>query len=635
MSNQPAPSYDQVFKHSIDDPQQYWSEAATAIEWLKPHDEILDANDAPFYRWFKGAELNTCYNAIDRHVNEGYADQVAVIYDSPVTNTKAQVTYAELQQRTGQLASAISTLGVMKGDRVIIYMPMIVDTLVAMLACARIGAIHSVVFGGFAAKELATRIDDCQPNLIISTSCGIEVNRIIDYKKLLDSAIQLASHPVTHTIIKQRPEQPAELHKHRDYDWDSVCANQPIAPCVHVKADDPLYILYTSGTTGKPKGIVRDNAGHAVAMKWTMNNMYNAQPGEVFWAASDFGWIVGHSYIVYAPLLNRNTTVVYEGKPVGTPDAGAFWRLISEYKVGHLFTAPTAIRAIKKEDPHGQLCRQYNIASLKTLFLAGERSDPDTIVWSQQHLGVDVIDHWWQTETSWAIVGNPLGIEKMPIKVGSATKPIPGYDVRIMNDEGQLLGANELGNIVIKLPLPPGTLQTIWQAKDRFYDSYLKAFPGYYLSGDSGYIDEQGYVYIMSRIDDVINVAGHRLSTGQMEEILCNHKEVAEAAVFGVNDDFKGELPLGLVICNNTCKLSNDELSEQLIHQVRDQLGAVAAFKLVAVVKRLPKTRSGKILRATMRKIANNEAWEMPATIDDPSILDEIVIALKSLGYPK
>ena len=625
--------YQTVYQQSIQQRQSFWAKAAAAIDWFKPYDKVLDADDAPFYRWFAGGELNTCYNAVDRHVQQGYGEQTALIYDSPVSDSKETISYQQLQQRTGQLASTLLAQGVTKGDRVIIYMPMTADAVVAMLACARIGAIHSVVFGGFAAKELAVRIDDCQPKLILSASCGIEPNRTVDYKALLDEAIRQAQHPVNTCIIKQRTQQPCQLIATRDLDWDEAVADQPIAECVSVAATDPLYILYTSGTTGKPKGIVRDNGGHAVAMQWTMKNLYNIEPGDVYWAASDVGWVVGHSYIVYAPLLNRNTSIVFEGKPVGTPDASVFWRVIEEHQVNVLFTAPTAIRAIKKEDSQGEFPKQYDLSCLQALYLAGERCDPDTVKWSQMHLQVPVIDHWWQTETAWAIVCNPLGIESFPVKLGSSTKPVPGYEVVVINDQGEKLAANALGNIVVKLPLPPGTLTTIWQAHDRYFSSYLKQFPGYYLSGDSGIIDDDGYVHIMSRIDDVINVAGHRLSTGQMEEILCNHADIAEAAVFGVLDDFKGELPLGLAVCNNRCTTPTEQLEQQLLANVRDQLGPVASFKLIRLVQRLPKTRSGKILRGTMRKMANGQPWDMPATIDDPSILTEIEQALQSLGY--
>lgn len=628
-------NYQSIYQQSINYPEKFWAKAAQELHWDKAYDKVLDDSDKPFYRWFTGGELNICYNAIDRHVIEGYGEQTAIIYDSPVSNTKARISYAQLKSEIAKLAYTMQSLGVNKGDTVIIYMPMIPEAIVSMLACARIGALHSVVFGGFAANELAVRINDAKPKLILSASCGIEVNRIIHYKPLLDEALSVAKHKVGHTLIKQRPEYLAALIEGRDYDWDELTTKAEEIDCVRTAATDPLYILYTSGTTGQPKGIVRDHGGQAVSLKWTMKNIYDSAPGEVYWAASDVGWIVGHSYIVYAPLLNRNTTVIYEGKPVGTPDAGAFWRVIEEYKVNTLFTAPTALRVIKKEDPRGDLPKQYDLSSLRSLFLAGERTDPDTVHWAEANLQIPIIDHWWQTETSWAIVGNPLGIEKLPIKIGSSSKPIPGYFVQVLDEQGNEKPHGELGNLAIKLPLPPGTLVSLWQNKERFFSSYLEKYPGYYLSGDSGLQDEDGYIFIMSRIDDVINTAGHRLSTGQMEEILCDHPEVAEAATFGVKDDIKGELPLALVVCNSQANSPKEDLCQQLIQCVRDKLGPVAAFKLVAVVSRLPKTRSGKILRATMRSIANGEEWKMPATIDDPAILDEISEHLKSLGYPK
>ncbi|MCH9758348.1 MAG: propionyl-CoA synthetase [Proteobacteria bacterium] len=623
--------YHSIFQHSIQSPQAFWQKAAEDIVWQKPFECVLDTTEAPFYRWFRGGMLNTCDNMVDRHVREGFGAQAAIIYDSPLTEVQKTISYQQLQNDVAILAGALKAQGVKKGDRVIIYMPMVPEAVYAMLACARIGAVHSVVFGGFSAKELASRIDNSGAAFIFSASCGLEPGRVINYKQLLDDAIDIATQPVNNCVILQRPQAPCTLIAERDIDWQEFIRNAQPAECEPVAATDPLYILYTSGTTGKPKGIVRDNGGHAVAMRWTMKNLYNVSPGEVYWAASDIGWVVGHSYIVYAPLLNRNTTILYEGKPVGTPDAGAFWRVISEHKVSAMFTAPTALRAIKKEDPHGELVKQYDISCLKNQFLAGERSDPDTIAWAQTHLKVPVIDHWWQTETAWAIATNPLGIEEFPIKPGSATLPAPGYHLQVLDSDGTPLPADTLGNLAVKLPLPPGTFPTIWGDQQRMYDNYLATYPGYYLTGDSGIIDSDGYVHVMSRIDDVINVAAHRLSTGQMEESLCRHPDVAEAAVFGIADDFKGELPLGLAILNNNCHRPHDEILRELIAGVRNDIGAVASFKLVAIVARLPKTRSGKILRATMRKIANQEEYAMPATIDDPEILPEIEQVLAEL----
>lgn len=629
-------SYSKVYNRSLNDPNGFWSDIAKDIVWEKPWDTVLDSDNPPFYRWFKGGMLNTCYNAVDRHVDEGFGDQLAIIYDSPATGgNKQKITYGELQDKVARLAGAIRTLGVEKGDTVIIYMPMVPEAVMAMLACARIGAIHSVIFGGFAPKELAERIDDCDPKLILSASCGVEPNRTIDYKALLDGALGIAVHKVPKRMILQRAQQISALVSTNDHDWEEMTAAAQAVPCVMVESEHPLYILYTSGTTGQPKGIVRDHGGHCVALRWTMSNFYNAKPGDVFWAASDIGWIVGHSYIVYAPLLNRNTTIVFEGKPVGMPDAGTFWRIVSEYNVKTLFTAPTALRAIKKEDPNGELTKDYDLSCLESLFLAGERCDPDTIHWASEHLKCDVVDHWWQTETGWVIAGNPLGIEKFPIKLGSSTKPMPGYDLQILSDDGQQLSSDELGNIVVKLPLPPGSMLSLWGSDERFKQAYMERYPGYYLTGDAGMIDDDGYVHIMSRIDDVINVAGHRLSTAAMEEILIGHKDVAEAAVFGVTDPLKGELPLGLVVLNSGVDTDIDELCIELIQRVRNVIGPVAAFKLVTTISRLPKTRSGKILRGTMRKIANNEEWVMPATIEDPTAIAEVSEALRHLGYPQ
>ncbi len=627
-------TYRTVYERSLEQPAAFWAEAASALHWDRPWETVLDAEKAPFYRWFKGGRLNTCYNAVDRHVLSGRGSQAAIIYDSPVTGTTRTITYAELQNLVAHFAGALVRSGVNKGDRVIVYMPMVPEALVAMLACARIGAVHSVVFGGFAANELATRIDDAKPVLIVSASCGIEGSKVIPYKPLLDRAIDEAKHKPRHTIILQRPQAHAELTAGRDLDWDEAIKAHPV-DCVPVEATDPLYILYTSGTTGQPKGVVRDHGGHATALLWTMRNIYGVQPGEVYWAASDVGWVVGHSYIVYAPLLNGSTTVLYEGKPVGTPDPGAFWRVIAQHKVSVLFTAPTAFRAIKKEDPEGNFIRRYDLSSLRTLFLAGERCDPDTLLWAEAQLGVPVIDHWWQTETGWAIAANPMGVERLPVRPGSPTVPMPGYDVQILDEEGAVLPTGQMGAICIRLPLPPGCLVTLWHADERYRQAYLSRFPGWYLTGDAGYKDADGYLYIMSRIDDVINVAGHRLSTGGMEEVLASHKDVAECAVIGVADQLKGELPLGLVVLKAGVTKDAATICHELVAKVRDEIGPVAAFKLVAVVSRLPKTRSGKILRGTMKKLADGSELKVPATIDDPLILDEIAECLQALGYAK
>ncbi len=628
-------SYENEYARSMEDPEGFWAEAAAEIDWYKPWDKVLDDSNKPFYRWFQGGELNTCYNAVDRHVEKGRADQAALIYDSPVTDSKRTVTYAELQEWVARFAGVLARQGVTKGDRVLIYMPMVLETVVAMLSCARIGAVHSVVFGGFAAKELATRIDDAKPKVILSASCGIEVKRIIAYKPLLDEAIELSSHKPEHCIILQRPQLAAELKEARDLDWEDEFASAEPVDCVPVAATDPLYILYTSGTTGIPKGVVRDNGGHAVAMKWSMKNIYNVQPGEVYWAASDVGWVVGHSYIVYAPLLHGCTSIVYEGKPVGTPDPGAFWRVISEHNCCVMFTAPTAFRAIKREDPKGELVKKYDLSNFRTLFLAGERCDPDTLHWAEDHLQVPVIDHWWQTETAWGIAANCMGIEQLPIKPGSPTRAVPGYDVQVLDANGEQVAPGDIGSIMIKLPMPPGCLPTLWNNDQRFVDSYLSYHDGYYLTGDAGYKDEDGYLWIMSRIDDIINVAGHRLSTGGMEEVLAAHPDVAECAVIGVEDELKGELPLGMVVLKAGVDKDHEEIKSECIAMVRDKIGPVAAFKLVIVVERLPKTRSGKILRGTMKKIADSQEYRVPATIDDPAILSEIADALHSIGYAK
>ncbi len=629
------PTYAEIYQRSIEQPEAFWAEAADGLHWEQRWEQVLDHAAQPTPRWFAGGRLNTCYNALDRHIDAGHGERLALIYDSPVTEQVQRYSYQALRDQVAALAGAIAAQGVGQGDRVIIYMPMIPEAAMAMLACARLGAIHSVVFGGFAARELATRIDDCQPKLVLSASCGIEPNRLVAYKPLIDAAIEQATHKPAACIIKQRPQLVAELQAGRDLDWDEAIAAAEPAACVPVAATDPLYILYTSGTTGRPKGVVRDNGGHAVALHWSMANIYNAHAGDVFWAASDVGWVVGHSYIVYAPLLAGCTTLIYEGKPVGTPDPGAFWRVISEHGVKVMFTAPTAIRAIKKEDPKGEHLARYDLSTLQSLFLAGERCDPDTLHWAEVLLEKPVIDHWWQTETGWAIAANPLGIEQLPIKAGSPTRAMVGYDVRVLDDRGNERPAGEMGDICLKLPLPPGCLSTLWNNDARFREGYLSQHPGYYLSGDAGFKDADGYIWIMSRTDDVINVAGHRLSTGQIEEVLASHPDVAECAVIGVHDALKGQLPLGLVVLKAGVERGVAELNAELIQRVRDQIGPVAAFKLVAIVSRLPKTRSGKILRSTMVKIADNQTWAMPATIDDPAILDEIAQSLREMGYAR
>ncbi|MGI9301259.1 MAG: propionyl-CoA synthetase [Gammaproteobacteria bacterium] len=628
-------NFDALYRRSLEDPEGFWAEQAEAIDWDRKWDRVLDDSNKPFYRWFAGGQLNTCHNCLDRHVEAGRGDQVALIYDSPVTSTLETFSYRELRDAVARFAGAMAAHGVDKGDRVIIYMPMVPQAAIAMLACARLGAIHSVVFGGFAANELATRIDDAEPKLMVSASCGIEVQRIIEYKPLLDAAIEAATHKPDHCIILQRPQAKASMVAGRDVDWlDAIASAQP-ADCVPVEATDPLYILYTSGTTGVPKGIVRDNGGHAVALKWSMKSIYDTDAGEVYWAASDVGWVVGHSYIVYAPLLHGCTTILYEGKPVGTPDPGAFWRVIAEHKVSALFTAPTAFRAIKKEDPDGEHIKKYDLSHLRTLFLAGERCDPDTLHWAEAQLKVPVIDHWWQTETGWAIACNCMGLGAFPVKPGSAARPVPGYDVRVLDDSGKEVPAGEMGSIVVKLPLPPSCLPTLWNSDQRFIDAYLSTHDGYYLSGDAGYKDKDGYVSIMGRTDDVINVAGHRLSTGAMEEVLAAHPDVAECAVIGVEDALKGELPLGMIVLKAGVERGDEEIRPELVKRIRDEIGPVATFKLAIVVKRLPKTRSGKILRGTMKKIADGQEYKMPATIDDPAILDEITDSLKGIGYPQ
>jgi propionyl-CoA synthetase len=632
--------YAEIHARSRRDPEGFWGEIAQGIDWIKPFDRVLDSNAKPVARWFPGGDLNTCWNAIDRHVAAGHADRVAVIYDSPVTNTVAKFTYKQMQTKIAAFAGVLKAHGVAKGDRVIVYMPMVPEALVAMLACARLGAVHSVVFGGFAANELAVRIDDCTPKAIVSASCGIEGAKVVPYKPLLDSAIAIARHKPSVCVILQRPQLACGLVDGRDIDWTQAAAKAAPADCVPVASTDPLYILYTSGTTGAPKGVVRDNGGHAVALHYSMKAIFDTGPGDVFWAASDVGWVVGHSYICYAPLLAGCTSVLFEGKPVGTPDAGVYWRVIQSHGVKTLFTAPTAFRAIRKEDPDGKLIGQYDLSSFKALFLAGERCDPATLEWAMEKLQVPVVDHWWQTETGWPIAANCLGIPTgtgapFAVKPGSPTKPVPGWDVQILGPDGHAVAAGEIGAIMCKLPLPPGTFPTLWNAERRFVDAYLAECPGYYKTGDAGYVDEDGYVYVMTRVDDVINVAGHRLSTGQMEEVLASHNDVAECAVIGVADELKGQVPLGFVVLKSGVNKPEAQIVAEIVALVRDKIGPVAAFKQAVVVKRLPKTRSGKILRGTMQKIADAQSYKPPATIDDPAILDEIRASLKDAGYAK
>jgi len=628
--------YAGTYRRSLEQPEEFWAEAAEAIDGERRWDRVLDASRPPFYRWFPGAQLNTCWNAVDRHVASGRGDRVALIWDSPVTGQSRHFTYRELQSEVARLAGVLTGLGVGKGDRVLIYMPMVPEAAFAMLACARIGAIHSVVFGGFAAHELATRIDDARPRVVLAASCGIEVSRIVPYKPLLDAAIAEARAKPEHCVILQRPMCRAELVRGRDHDWHEMAAAAQLADCVTVLATDPLYILYTSGTTGVPKGVVRDNGGHAVALHWSLRSVYGVQPDEVFWTASDVGWVVGHSYIVYAPLLLGCTTVMYEGKPVGTPDAGAFWRVIDEHRACVFFTAPTAFRAIKREDPDGALIRSRDLVHFRALFLAGERADPATIAWAEEQLRVPVIDHWWQTETGWPIGANCLGIERLPVKYGSCTRAVPGWDVRVLDAEaGSEIAAGEIGALAVKLPLPPGALSTLWRADDRFADSYMTAFPGFYQTADAGFIDVDGYIYVMTRTDDIINVAAHRLSTGEIEEVLASHPDVAECAVIGVADALKGQVPLGFLVLKAGVTRPAVEIEHDAIELVRDRIGPVASFKTALVVAGLPKTRSGKILRGTMRRIADGEDYPLPATIDDPEVLGGIDAALANAGYGK
>jgi len=629
-----ASRYAEAYQRSCRDPEGFWADAAADIDWIRPADKVFDPQAGIYGRWFVGALCNTCFNAVDRHVAGGRGDQAALIYDSPVTASKRTFTYAQLQHEVAVLAAVLKDLGVERGDRVILYMPMVPQAVIAMLATARIGAIHSVVFGGFAAHELATRIDDAKPKLLLCASCGIEAGRVVTYKNLVDEAIRLAAFKPQACLVLQRPQAEAALIAGRDHDWAALRAAAitagKSAACVAVAATDPLYILYTSGTTGRPKGVVRDNGGHMVALRWSMQHLYGVAPGEVYWAASDIGWVVGHSYIVYAPLLHGCTTILYEGKPVGTPDAGAFWRVIAEHRCVALFTAPTAFRAIKKEDPDAKHLSRYDLAAFRALFLAGERADPDTVKWAERILGVPVLDHWWQTETGWAIVGNPVGLGMLPVKYGSPTVAMPGYQIEIIDEAGKRSAPNQMGSIAVKLPLPPGCLPSLWEQDERFIESYLADFPGHYKTADAGFKDEDGYLYIMGRTDDIINVAGHRLSTGGMEEVLSSHPDVAECAVIGVKDAVKGEVPCGFVVLKAGVTREPQAIEQEIVGLVRNTIGPVAAFKIVLVVERLPKTRSGKILRGTMKKIADGDPWSLPATIDDPGILDEIAVALKT-----
>jgi len=625
--------YQRQHQESLDDPSGYWLKAASDVHWFKPPSQGVDTSDAPFDRWFGDGLINASYNALDYQVENGRGNQLALIHDSPVTDTQTRYTYSELLTAVEKFAGALAAKGITKGDRVLIYMPMIPEATIAMLATVRLGAVHTVVFGGFAAKELAVRIDDCEPKIIVAASCGIEPSRIVEYKPLVDEAINIATASVANCIVFQRKQHPCSLTAGRDHDWNELMSVSDPHPAVPLASTDPMYILYTSGTTGSPKGVVRDTGGCVTALKWSMSAIYNVDPGDVFWAASDIGWVVGHSYIVYGPLFHGCTTIMYEGKPVGTPDAGAFWRVIQDHKVKVLFTAPTAFRGIKREDPAGKLLKDYDTSSLQSLYLAGERCDPDTLTWAQDHLNVPVIDHWWQTETGYSICANCQGIEPMPIVAGSPSVAVPGYDVQVLDEAGALLPQGEIGSIVVKLPLPPGTFSTLWNAKERYVSAYFERFPGFYETGDAGFINEDGYVFVMARTDDVINVAGHRLSTGAIEEVLANHPDVAECAVMGAHDPLKGQLPVGLVIINSGCAKPHEQIVSELIQKVRDDIGPVAAFKSVAIVDKLPKTRSGKILRGTLRSIADSTQWNMPATIEDPSVLDDITQSLRTLGF--
>lgn len=630
-----ATSYEETHRRSLERPEEFWAEAAAAISWDRPWSRVLDDRRAPFYRWFEGGIFNTCYNAIDRHVERGRGGQRALIYDSPVTGTVKTYTYSELQREVAALAGALSGIGVAAGDRVLVYMPMVPEAVFAMLACARIGAVHSVVFGGFAPKELAKRIDDAGPKVILTASCGIEVQRVIAYQPLLEQALEMAAHRPSRVVVLSRPQHPSTLEPGRDLDWRELVAAAAPADPVSLPATHPLYILYTSGTTGVPKGIVRDAGGHAVALAWSMANVYGVAPGEVMWAASDIGWAVGHSYIVYGPLLHGATAILYEGKPVGTPDAGAYWRVCAEHGVDVFFTAPTGFRAIRKEDPRGELIGRHDLSRLRALFLAGERCDPDTLAWAQHQLGIPVIDHWWQTETGWPAIANCLGLGLLPVKPGSPAKPVPGYDIRVLGEDGHEAPRLQIGNLAIKLPMPPGTLPTLWQNEEGYRRTYLETYPGYYLTGDAGFHDEDGYLFVMGRVDDIINVAGHRLSTGGMEEVLAGHPAVAECCVVGVADKIKGQVPVGFVVVKAGVDRPENEIVAELVARVREQIGPIAAFHQAAVVARLPKTRSGKILRGTLQKIADGVPYAVPATIDDPAILGELTDVLSRLGYPQ
>ena len=627
--------YKKVFAESILNPKGFWAEASKDVHWYKMWESVLDESNTPFYKWFKGGQVNTCYNAVDIHVKEGRGNQYALIYDSPVTGVIKKLTFSDLLEQVAKLGDVLLELGVNKGETVVIYMPMIPEAIISMLACARIGAVHSVVFGGFASPELATRIEDAKPSVVLSASCGIEVDRIIEYKPLLDQAIKLSSHKPKNTVILQRPEFKVQLNQKIDLDWQELIKKAKFSECIPVESTDPLYILYTSGTTGVPKGVLRDNGGHLVALKWSMKNIFNIKKGEIFWAASDVGWVVGHSYIVYGPLFQGCTTVLYEGKPVRTPDPGSFWSVISEHGVNVMFTAPTAFRAIKRDDPKGEFIKKYNLDNFRSLFMAGERLDPDTLHWAKKHLNVSVVDNWWLTETGWPIGSNCLGIEEFPVKPGSCTKAVPGFDVQILDDEGHNVETGVIGNITIKLPLPPGSMPTLWNNDEGYKKTYLEEFPGFFESGDAGFKDEDDYIWVMSRTDDIINVAGHRLSTGEMEDVLANHPDVAECAVISVSDELKGEVPLGVVVLNAGVNNPHKEIIGQLISMIRSHIGPVASFRIATVVERLPKTRSGKILRGTMKKIADGMKYRIPATIDDPAILDEIKKAFILLGYPK